>query len=341
MAAAIEAIGVISGVLGIIQFGMDNFPAADGSSSKVRVAVGLDTEGGLQNGGGDLPDVRIFNEGGGFLGLSPDPGTVGSGGFGDVSITHDSGDNQQATYALFSANDDAICVAFTSITWPDDNKYSWIGDWGRQCGGSWYYSNLYIQGTDHKPDCLWIDANGDQPQTGFQVHWPEFSTEETAIPSDDAGQTELLDRLCGGIPFGLRTEPDPSVINYWVIENKREVGEGYGAPKHARSAKFGNEHMRRANTTTSPVLKTLDQLVIDDDVKHSAQALCDSATSVGPNMYNVAEGKFCRMTDKTVWSVCDETTTDNCFNADVQQVVANGLATRDAPYSRVINWTGN
>lgn len=53
-----EAIGVIAGVLGIIQFGLTNFKDEPGPGSTVKVAVALDgANGGTDNGGGDLPDV--------------------------------------------------------------------------------------------------------------------------------------------------------------------------------------------------------------------------------------------------------------------------------------------
>lgn len=44
---------VISGGLGIVQFGMDNFKAPDTVGSVVQVAVGLDYKGGLNNAGGE------------------------------------------------------------------------------------------------------------------------------------------------------------------------------------------------------------------------------------------------------------------------------------------------
>lgn len=184
-AAVIETIGIISGALGIVQFGLDNFAEPETVGSTIRIAVGLDYDGGLNNAGGDLPDVRLFNEAGDFIGMSADPGYVQAGGFSDITIAHSGDSTQQATYTLFSANDDAICIAYAAITWPSGDEYSWIGDWGHKCGGSWYYSNYFISGTDHKPDCLWIDKVGvlrlctqDYLQTFFPffVHRTEYTS---------------------------------------------------------------------------------------------------------------------------------------------------------------------
>ncbi|RYO97129.1 hypothetical protein DL765_011298 [Monosporascus sp. GIB2] len=343
MAAGVfEAIGVISGVLGIIQFGIDNFAEPERVGSTVRIAVGLDYDGGLSNAGGDLPDVRLFNEAGDFLGMVADPGTVDSGGFVDITVNHNGDSTQQATYALLSANDNAICIAYAAITWPGGEEYSWIGDWGRQCGGTWYYSNYFISGTDRKPDCIWIDANNDQPQTGFQIHWPEFSKEDSGFPEDPAEQAARLDYLCNaGPPFKMYNYPetDPRAITYWILGNKRSEGAtatSYGPSKYPVSARFqGN---RRSNGTYYEGL-SFRNLVIDDNVEHTGRDLCESPTSLGPDFINLADGTFCRMSDKTLWPVCNEQILDNCFNTDVRQLIVGGVSTRDTPYENVIDWT--
>ncbi|KAL7620434.1 hypothetical protein AAE478_009429 [Parahypoxylon ruwenzoriense] len=359
-AGIIEAIGVISGALGIVQFGINNFAEQKSVGSSVRITVGLDTNGGLNNAGGDLPDVRLFNEAGGFLGINADPGKVKNGGFGDITIDHKDDSTQQATYALFSANNDAICIAYASITWPNGDKYSWLGDWGHQCGGSWYYSNVFVSGSSTKPDCLWIDANNDQPQTGFQVHWPEFVNKNgDSIPTDPSEQADKIDYLCNrGPPFKMHNFPDkdPSSITYWTINNRRRSSEdteekrstavSYGPSKHPVSARFQHghpSHLARSNGTATARNPHANRLVIDNSVEHAAKRLCESETSVGPDFLNVADGTFCRMTDKTLWPVCDGAAgaADNCFNRDLMQLVGGGLATRDSPYKNVLDWTSS
>lgn len=131
-------IGVVSGVLTIFSFLQDNFANNDpDGSSKVRFAIGLDGNG-LSNAGGDLPDIRVFNEVGGFLGARYDPGYVGDGRVDiEVKVDQPNGPGQQPTYALFSANDDAVCIAYLAQTWPDNQRYGWVGSWGRMCGATW------------------------------------------------------------------------------------------------------------------------------------------------------------------------------------------------------------
>lgn len=54
---AVSAIGVISGLMTIVSFSMDNFGDTSQPGSTIKVAVGLDGDGGTTNAGGDLPDV--------------------------------------------------------------------------------------------------------------------------------------------------------------------------------------------------------------------------------------------------------------------------------------------
>jgi len=330
-AAAIEVIGVISGVLGIIQFGMDNFGSEDTDGSTVRVQVGLDYTDGLDSAGGSVPDIRLFNEVGGFIGMSADPGSVDSGSYTDMTVEQNSA--QQATYTLFSANDDAVCIAYSSITWPDGSQYGMTGDIGQACGASWYYSNVYISSADYTPSCMWIDANGDQPTTGFSIHWPEFVTEDGSIPQD-------MDYYCNsGAPFSLYTDPDPSTITYWTP--KKMAAKSKRSPiipgqKRSYVGHPHGSHVRR--NETEPYNPHTGRLVISSNSVHSTAALCESGTSVGPDLCNSAEGQFCRMADKTLWPVCG-TETDNCFNMDLQQLIVGGVATRDTPYNTVIDWT--
>lgn len=55
MSGFVNAIGVISGVLTIIQFGLSNFQPTQDNGSNFKIAVGLDRDGGLNNAGGNMP----------------------------------------------------------------------------------------------------------------------------------------------------------------------------------------------------------------------------------------------------------------------------------------------
>ncbi|KAI2642683.1 hypothetical protein GGS21DRAFT_544790 [Xylaria nigripes] len=352
---ALDAIGVISSLLGIISFAEDNFAPQDTTGSTVRLTVGLDAADGnygLTGGGGDLPDIRLFNENGEFLGIVADPGGIQSGTFQDIKINHNFNSAQQATYALFSANNDAICLAAASITWPNDDRYAWDGSWGQKCGATWYYSNVYTSASNIKPNCTWLDGNNNQPQTGFQVHWPEFTDSDDSVRSMSAEDKEnLADYLCtAGPPLKFYDYPDedPNSITYWIPQTKRSLSNqggpatetSYAPPTQPASAKFqARQNTPQGDKITRITSHTAGSLVVGESDEHAAEGLCGSATSAGPDFLHVKAGKFCRMSDKTLWPVCDGVDiTDNCFNSDLMHLVLNGVAARDQPYNKIIDW---
>ena len=57
MSGIVDAIGVVSGLLSIVSFGMTNFASKPKPGSTINFAVSLDGPGGTSSGGGDLPDM--------------------------------------------------------------------------------------------------------------------------------------------------------------------------------------------------------------------------------------------------------------------------------------------
>ena len=265
---------------------------------------------------------RVWNEYVDYVGMTSDPGTVSDGNLGEVHIEHEN----QGVYSLFSANTDAICIAWVTNSWSEErggNKYAVSGDFGRECGGTWYASGMYPSDqSDHQPDCFWIDGNGDQPKTGFQVRWPAFSGQDWDDSNTDPQS------FCNGIDFGLRDEPDPNTITYATK----------GATKEATSEK----HKRRAAAAAASALRrrnawVAEELVVSDSKSHSAQRLCESESSMGPDFVHTEEGLFCDMATKTLYEFCTEDKTEACYNPDTQAVVGAKVA-RSLPYKRVRDW---
>ncbi|KAI8623022.1 hypothetical protein F5Y19DRAFT_493694 [Xylariaceae sp. FL1651] len=351
-----EVIGLMASMLGIISFTEGQFAKLikPGPETVVRIQVGLDYAGGLSNAGGDIPDVRIFNEAGTSLGKYAYRGHIHNNEFRDIIIQHKHRSNQAATYALFSAHNDAICIAYATVTAPSGDKYGWVGDWGRKCGGNWYYSHVPISGTNYQPDCFWIDGNGDQPQTGFQIHWPEFSNRSyNDIPPTPAAQEKKIDYLCtAGPPFKMHSQPNrkPKSIVYWNLAGNDTrnsltlpaIATSY-APLERTESDLPDPRRRRQRKGPSVAHMISTSLVVDDNDQHSAGGLCNDANSYGPDFLDNARSVFCRMSDKKVFPVCGSGGTDeivdNCFHRDLQQLILNGVAARDEPYRKVIDWT--
>ncbi|KAI0868305.1 hypothetical protein GGS24DRAFT_482771 [Hypoxylon argillaceum] len=340
-------IGIINGIIGIVETSKNHYADGKGGRSMVRITVGLDRNHGLTGAGGDLPDVEVFNEFGVSLGKRTRPGKIKAGEYIDVDIKHNHMSTQQSPYALFGANNDAICIAMATITWPDGSQYGWMGDWGYKCGGTWYYSNIYVQPAGIKPRCLWIDGNSDARRTGFQVHWPEFAQGHNgSLPDTDEGKAAKARYLCtAGPPFTMTQQPNahPKKLNFWVPKYGADGEVKDMAVAETRGRVYGQaepteEDLAARKRAEEPFMA--HSLVVSDSEQHSAEELCGSPTSMGPDFFDARTGTFCRMADKTVWPACDygTNTTDGCFNDVVNVLVINGVAARDEPYVSVIDW---
>lgn len=125
---AVEAIGVVSGLLGIFSFVQDLFPAQPAAATAdFQFRIGLDGtpgpngEGTLSDAGGNIPDIRCWNENQQFLGITTnDDNTCDAGS--EVCMSSVETDNAP-TYTLFTANNDAICIGWMATTFPGGDKY--------------------------------------------------------------------------------------------------------------------------------------------------------------------------------------------------------------------------
>jgi hypothetical protein len=46
------------------------------------------------------------------------------------------------------------------------------------------------------------------------------------------------------------------------------------------------------------------------------KTVCERPNTVGPHFANIWEGKFCNMNDRSVWDLCNEELTVNCFDVE-------------------------
>lgn len=63
-----------------------------------------------------------------------------------------------------------------------------------------------------------------------------------------------------------------------------------------------------------------DNLVISNFAQHSAVELCESLTSLGPDMVSTIEGMFCDMSEKQLWPVCSDGSASYCFDMATESV---------------------
>ncbi|RYP29906.1 hypothetical protein DL767_006505 [Monosporascus sp. MG133] len=97
---------------------------------------------------------------------------------------------QQPVWALCSANDDGVCIAYATMCFPGDSTYMWLGGWSKVC-----HSNIYLFGTGHKPLCHWIDRDGQKKQRRAPWRRTRISSARRAYNS---GIDKTLWPVCAG-----------------------------------------------------------------------------------------------------------------------------------------------
>ncbi|KAK7754166.1 hypothetical protein SLS62_003743 [Diatrype stigma] len=361
-----------NGQLRLYNMALDTEPFKAGVTTTLFMAGGMTTDNDGMNMGGRSPDARMwdsqcrFPTAGLRLGLNPiKPG--------EILKTEMAQQGQvQFPWTLFSGNDDAVCLSWTAVTWPDQSAYVWSGDWARVCRRHWYYSGTFLQGTDRKPACQWIDLDGDTPETGFSLHWPSFTMDREKMPTDKIHIERLRQTICNGGAYMSHKEWDPHTASCdprweetdiyndtlwrpdgsrnpatlpkrkgkkkWTDENTKEIGGhmskgfGYLPPKRPRPQLARRSRQKHLFDSA---------LVVTDDPTHSAEELCDHPDSRGPNLVNIHEGRYCHMVDKSLWPTCSGNTSTNCFDKDARVLMVEGLQERGIPYVNVMDWTGN
>ncbi|KAG5979234.1 hypothetical protein E4U55_005398 [Claviceps digitariae] len=349
MAAALgmmDMFGLFTGGLGLFSFVQHNFLDYRPQGVGFRFAVGLDGAGPwdapLRQAGGQLPAIRVFNELGDQIGYQKNAKSYCSSGSTNCDVLL-GGVEQQPTYTLFTANDDAICLAYITVTFPAGEKYAWAGNFGEFCGATWYYSDIFIQndmGAD-KVECTWIDGNGDQPVTGIQVHWPDYSASFRGNGGD--GNYYCLN------PTAMTLHRDQSPSRIHVRPQKRDMFAADPSVKTKTFATSPKDAEPKADTPKKPGLRermARDTRLIKSHAKsHTATKLCESHSSIGPSFVSYKERKFCHMDPKKLYSFCEDVKTGECWDDVKHEIVhkaEGGVVKRAAhpavAFEKVIFW---
>lgn len=135
------AIGLISGILGIWQFFIDNLPeppqGENGDDPNIhgntlRIQVGInglkDPETGAVGGamGGSVGNVDHWDASGDHIVGVPWYQRVEDGHFVDIELYSTNG--RQAVTTTIEADYDDICIATMAMTFSDGSNWAWVGD---------------------------------------------------------------------------------------------------------------------------------------------------------------------------------------------------------------------
>ena len=149
----LSVLGLIDTTISIFNLISGLIPNSSGPSSVLRMGVGHNVNGGLQDAGGHVPWVSAYsvdwkNVGNynpnsrscvsnGFSTVCVDNyATIKNGDYKDLKLAQTSG-TQPLYIEMNMVKNDGICLAYLTHTWPDGHKYGWLGDWAKQCKQDW------------------------------------------------------------------------------------------------------------------------------------------------------------------------------------------------------------
>ncbi|KAK5122729.1 hypothetical protein LTR85_003644 [Meristemomyces frigidus] len=293
MSAALDAIGLISGVLGIVSFFQTGFPTStpEGTTVQIKAGLGDSSSSGM---GGKISAVYAFDDQNDYLGNSGSA-KMGAGDYATVTVAQ-SNPGRQGSYISLSNTNDAVCIAWVTVTQNDGTASgAWTGDIGYNCGQHWYYGNQNAgslpDGDNYVPLCTWLDGDA---TNGIPSAAMKFTTLAYGSQVQDT-----LDNaeICSATIFSADTGPISDQPAGTTTETTK---------KRATPVRYAWMEQ---------------QLVMSNHTSQTAAWLCGSATSYGPDFVG-SDGQFCDMGSKTVSPLCSTSSENGCV------VVSNSTVTR-------------
>ncbi|KAL8811135.1 MAG: hypothetical protein Q9200_002045 [Gallowayella weberi] len=345
--AAIQMIGPISETLTqVVQFSIMDFLTggsgdSDGSSHQdtlVRVRAGAD-DGGVQNNlGGNTPRIVGYDSNLRKVGTSSASSSVSisDGQFANLKI---SGGRQTPTLDFTAGGTDGICISDVYMKWADNQGFAFDGSWFKWCNMWWYHSSITLKtssGGSFQPPCGWLDSDASKGHrlAGFRVDMLELQN----VPNINSwGKNDVQGYCQGAFKWSGTADGHYQAGNLATTGDEATKGE-------KRSLGNGTNP---ANTTVAIIDETgrRSKLVISHFEGQSAQELCESKKSRGPDFVSMAEMKYCDMSEKKIYRLCSPQTRRECFSLDHEK---KRLKRRGGPnrlndavqreYGKIIRW---
>ncbi|GKT59960.1 hypothetical protein ColTof4_00102 [Colletotrichum tofieldiae] len=307
--------------------------------------------GKLRNAGGDYPHVAIWDDYGTKIGtrwMSPGD-KVEQGGETTMKIPNKNSEQlADPHYVMLSHDVDATCIAMVQVS---NGRLSaaFYGDTGAKCGHSWYYSQRRVNGLNINTKCVWLDA--DHSGRGFNARALSFHTRDL-IPSFD--KLELYNRepryICcstpryshwkhllpnGEIVFfdpplkykndslneemeGTNENPDDAVDR---VQYDKEVWRKQGEPEkyYRRNNRIPSTRLaKRQGSNVDP-----EHLVLTELPGQTAREICEDPNSVGYDIVSFVDMKYCDLSERKLYDLCNSVITTNCFDANSTSFVGN------------------
>ncbi|KAL2062375.1 hypothetical protein VTL71DRAFT_6641 [Oculimacula yallundae] len=204
--AVINAITLGLGGLMSIPLLQSLFPEPEAQNTVVRFTNGAlnKTSGPHYDGDGPMPNVALFNVNGGRVGFlsGAHQGNWDRAQTKKVTVEPINRlNNEVPEYISVSArSSNAICIAYIAVTGPNQEYWTWNGEFGVHCGQTFYYSNQPMFGTTTRPPCIWFSTD-DRFPTGMALHAIDFQSMGSAAANNRGNQfVQNRASLCDSVP---------------------------------------------------------------------------------------------------------------------------------------------
>ncbi|KAF2759802.1 hypothetical protein EJ05DRAFT_310028 [Pseudovirgaria hyperparasitica] len=298
-AVAIDAIGTISGALGIVDFLKSNFagnsPPSLGAS--VQIKAGLQCPNNCHDFGGQIVSIQGYDANNAPIGRSTG-GHIGDGGVIEVVLSQPE-PGKQVDFLSVANGNDATCISWIAVRQfdkVDAAAGAWNGDIGQQCGQSWYAGNQiagrYRDGGDWRPSCTWLDADA---SNGIVSAALKFGVQ--AYGEVGAASTLAQNRQCSATLYSRKAV---------------DIGD-----KPATKRSLSSSNTTSTTSTLRPRRPWMDShLVISTSAPtHNATEMCLSPTSWGPDFVGT-DGYFCDMATRELTPLCATKQVPGCLEMD-------------------------
>lgn len=175
-----------------------------------------------------------------------------------------------------------------------------------------------------------------------RIHGPSHTWGKTAIdvnkylPGTNHSDADIEEEFCkhpARLQFWKKAFPyDGSGVTSRLSTNLSEIADRtLSVMNQTRERQQSSGSSHKARSVASIWHSSLKTLAIFNATHHdiSAVAVCNAPNSVGPDLLNVVEGMFCRMTDKVVFPTCKqdpsqlESRDSSCFDLETMTLFEN------------------
>lgn len=324
--------------------------------------------GDLDNAGGDLPHIALWNEDGERLGqYNPKKAKLDQDNDAEdgrivvVNTQNESQDDDPAYIMLSNIENDAICLASIRVSNGVIDS-TFYGETAKWCGQSWYYSHRGFGVDMINPSCVWLDGDHTNDINALAMSWhvpdmipsadkidmynknwhylckstPRFSfwgdlLPNSRIPIFSPKLEYERDSQTGGP--GADKHPERALDGSRVYDKSVQMYLGPNAKRSVSDRRVSTGPTRRPNLRRRGFNHNPGHIIISEIDHHSARELCEHPTSYGYDFVSTVERGYCDMESKTWYPLCggDEMIRHRCFDLNARVLIGtDGLHARDA-----------